>query len=209
MSSTFESITQATLDMGYSLSESFGTRGDPLGCFDAMPVSSIGWVVTSFVELLLFLPVLCQWKSLQMRKTKLPMRISGHGPLKAQDVMTLMARDSIVYFAVIILCCLLPTIIYFTSEGLDNSGVHLSYSIVVFFEDTALESNAYQTIVITIMTILAPKMLINLQAEYYGLVWIIATELSWDIQFAELSGVQIADEVQSADNAETVDRVVE
>ncbi|EJD04615.1 uncharacterized protein FOMMEDRAFT_155767 [Fomitiporia mediterranea MF3/22] len=57
-------------------------------------------------------------------------------------------------------------------------------SFWIFF---AAYRNAYQTIVITIITILAPKMLINLRAEYYGPVGIIATQLSWDAQGAEYS----------------------
>ena len=59
-----------------------------------------------------------------------------------------------------------------------------------------MESNAYQTIVITVMTILAPKMFINLRAEYYGPVGIITTELSWDARNTENSALEIISNVE-------------
>ena len=56
-------------------------------------------------------------------------------------------------------------------------------TLVASFLDALL--NPYQTFVITLMTILAPKLLIKLRAEYYGPIGEVATDLSWN---AELSG---------------------
>ncbi|EJD04939.1 uncharacterized protein FOMMEDRAFT_27218 [Fomitiporia mediterranea MF3/22] len=70
------------------------------GCVDGHPMSGIAWTMTSSVELLLFLLVL--WKTMQLKELSLPTRISmpRDGPMKTQSITALMARDSIVYFAV-------------------------------------------------------------------------------------------------------------
>ncbi|EJD05101.1 uncharacterized protein FOMMEDRAFT_154282 [Fomitiporia mediterranea MF3/22] len=156
------------------------------GCLSAPFMSGISWAAVSSVELLLFVLVL--WKTIQVKGLKFPTWISRstNGPRTTQDIATLMARDSVVYFAVIFSVALLGSVLTFLSERSDSRGF-----LLVFFRD----SNAYQTIVITIMTILAPKMLINIRAEYYGPVGIIATEISWD-QISEHPRPQITNDVE-------------
>lgn len=43
--------------------------------------------------------------------------------------------------------------------------------------------NAYQAVVITVMTILAPKLLVNLRAEYYGPIETLTEsyQLPWNV----------------------------
>ncbi|EJD04614.1 uncharacterized protein FOMMEDRAFT_155766 [Fomitiporia mediterranea MF3/22] len=147
------------------------------GCLDVTHVSGVGWTVTSFVELLLFLPVL--YKTVCMRKFSFPIHISRDNPPKKEDIITLMARDSIVYFAVIFSICLLGAILVFISERIPKDSDASEF--------LSFNSNTYLTVAITIITILAPKMLINLRAEYYGPVGLIATQLSWNAQAPERS----------------------
>ncbi|EJD04941.1 uncharacterized protein FOMMEDRAFT_154089 [Fomitiporia mediterranea MF3/22] len=150
-------------------------------------MAGVAWIVASSVELLLFLLIL--WKTIQLKKFRIPTcnpQSKGH-LANTQDITTLMARDSIMYFAIIFSVCLLGAIISFIRErGLTDSKI----SIFLFYNQ-----NAYFTIAVTVMTILAPKMLINIRAEYYGSAGITATELSWDVQNAERSGLRISADV--------------
>ncbi|EJD05212.1 uncharacterized protein FOMMEDRAFT_166829 [Fomitiporia mediterranea MF3/22] len=145
----------------------------PLTCTGALPMSGIAWSVTAFVELLLFLLVI--WKTIQLRKEYVLGYDKGH-IFKTQDIVALMARDSIVYFALIFSVCSMGVVITFVQEhdkGLDGD---IGFTIENL-------KNAYQTVVITVMTIFAPQLLINLRAESYGPVGIIATQLTtWNAE---------------------------
>ncbi|OCB92224.1 hypothetical protein A7U60_g375 [Sanghuangporus baumii] len=142
----------------------------PFVCIDALPISGIGWAVTSFVELLLFLLVTFKAQVGKVHRNVL------HGPgifSDTNDIATAMARDSVAYFAAIFTACLAGTILVFTSER----NVFGRFS--EFFN---FIRNAYEIIVITIMTILAPKLILDLRARYYGTEEVKSTQLSWNFE---------------------------
>ncbi|EJD05194.1 uncharacterized protein FOMMEDRAFT_154409 [Fomitiporia mediterranea MF3/22] len=100
-----------------------------------------------------------------------PVKHTGHHRVNGKRLHSVLHHLPPRIFSV----CLLGAILVFIAER--AVGAHaLSFAFHFF------GPNAYHTIVITVMTTLAPKMLINLRAEYYGPVGIIATELSWDAQ---------------------------
>ncbi|EJD05218.1 uncharacterized protein FOMMEDRAFT_154433 [Fomitiporia mediterranea MF3/22] len=146
-------------------------------------MSGVAWTLTAFFEMILF--VLTLWKSVQLKRSKLAMDNPRDELPRAEHIITLMARDSIMYFAIIFSICLLGAILVFIA---DESPVSINNPFFVDFNKFG--SNAYQTIVITIVTILAPRMLINLREERYGPVGIIPTALSWDVCVPEHSGLQ-------------------
>lgn len=49
--------------------------------------------------------------------------------------------------------------------------------------------NAYGTIVITIITILAPKLILNLRVAYYGPPEDIASDLTWNVHVSTSSAI--------------------
>ncbi|EJD05192.1 uncharacterized protein FOMMEDRAFT_154407 [Fomitiporia mediterranea MF3/22] len=170
-----------------------------IDCLFEPHTSGIAWTVTSFVELLLFLLVL--GKTARMRNDKSPICISRGGSPNTRDITSLMARDSIGYFAMnalylsifimliiddrwirIFFVCLIGAILVFAAE--EKASNPRSFIFAYFC------SNAYQASAITIMSILAPKMFISLRAECYGSVGIIATELSWNAQAMDYPNLQ-------------------
>lgn len=66
----------------------------------ATPMSAIGWLITSVVELFLYAMVL--WKARQRRKlsAEIALGLSSRLGLRVQDVTTIMAKHSRAYFAV-------------------------------------------------------------------------------------------------------------
>ncbi|KAL5520283.1 hypothetical protein ACEPAG_9496 [Sanghuangporus baumii] len=153
----------------------------PDTCMSAVPISGTGWAVTSFVELLLFLLVVL--KAGCRERIRSMMRKSEGQPSQPLDVTTSMAKDSISYFAITFTVCLIGVALVFTVE---------KHSM-----------NAYETIVITIMTILAPKLILNLRAAYYGPPEDIATQLTWNVQVStssttnrELESVCVREELE-------------
>ncbi|KAL5520282.1 hypothetical protein ACEPAG_9495 [Sanghuangporus baumii] len=144
-------------------------------CMVSTPISGIGWAVTSFVELLLFLLVVL--KAGCRERIRSMMRMSNSQPSRQHDVTTSMARDSISYFAIIFTICLIGATFTFAAE-------HHSNTIILFIYR---ELNAYETIVITMITILAPKLILNLRAAYYGPPEDITTQLTWNAQMSTSS----------------------
>ncbi|EJD08282.1 uncharacterized protein FOMMEDRAFT_151036 [Fomitiporia mediterranea MF3/22] len=153
------------------------------GCLAAPSSAGIAWTVTSSVELVLFLLVL--WKIVKAKMAKRASFVLGDGRPSTQDMTALMARDSISYFAIIFSICLVGAI----SEFLTNRHIIKDQNLLLFLSYIL---HAYLPFVITIMTILTTKMLINLRAEYYGPSRILATELSWDVDSSENYSLQFA-----------------
>ncbi|OCB91607.1 hypothetical protein A7U60_g1145 [Sanghuangporus baumii] len=86
------------------------------------------------------------------------------------DILTTaMARESIVYFVVIFTVCFIAVVLVFIFEH-----VHIDDESVLF------QMNAYETIVITVMAILAPKLIIDLRAECYHQSATSTIQLSWN-----------------------------
>ncbi|KAL5498437.1 hypothetical protein ACEPAH_2579 [Sanghuangporus vaninii] len=148
----------------------------PFVCIDALPISGIGWAVTSFAELLLFLLVIFKAQVGKVHKNVL------HGPgifSDTNDIATDMARDSVAYFAAIFTDCLAnsPIVLLLFPE----------YSAYLpkfgrFSEFFNFIRNAYEIIFITIMTVLAPKLILDLRSRYYGTEEVKSTQLSWNFE---------------------------
>ncbi|KAL5525342.1 hypothetical protein ACEPAF_9212 [Sanghuangporus sanghuang] len=83
-----------------------------------------------------------------------------------------MAKDSLAYFAIIFTVCLIGATLVFVVE-------HHINAVTLFIGN---QMNAYETIVITMMTILSPKLVLNLRAAYYGPPEDVATQLAWNAQ---------------------------
>ncbi|KAL5498432.1 hypothetical protein ACEPAH_2574 [Sanghuangporus vaninii] len=170
----FLSIEQGTCGFGSCLSTpSFDDFH--FACMDSAPISGIGWAVTSFVELLLFLLVVL--KAGSRERIRSVMRKSNSQPARPLDVTTSMAKDSISYFAMIFTMCLIGATLVFIVE-------HHSNAVTSFI---GTQMNAYETIVITIMTILAPKLVLNLRAAYYGPPEDVTMQLVWNAQMSTSS----------------------
>ncbi|KAL5501755.1 hypothetical protein ACEPAH_9015 [Sanghuangporus vaninii] len=150
-----------------------------LGCSLTVQITGVAWGVTSFLEFILFVLVFVKaqaWKICIRKKGT-----TGDGAPRVRDIITTMARDSISYFAILAdysnTLRRIFTICLFTSFC---TSFYMTY-YSRFFYFMYIESNALETIVITIMTILAPKLILNLRAEYYGLNQTDQVELTWNV----------------------------
>ncbi|KAL5525381.1 hypothetical protein ACEPAF_9251 [Sanghuangporus sanghuang] len=139
-------------------------------------MSAIGWLLNAVIELLLFILVLRKCKKAEGRGEPRRYTLRSRNP----DMIMLMARDSTSYFAVIFSLCLAGTVLGFVTE---MGNVWTSFKVFL-----ASQMNAYQTLVLTAMTILAPKLLINMRAEFYrpvgGYLNSQTTQLTWNIATA-------------------------
>ncbi|KAL5479031.1 hypothetical protein ACEPAI_2319 [Sanghuangporus weigelae] len=144
-------------------------------CMVSNPISGAGWAVTSFVELLLFLLVVLKVGCRE--RIGSVMRKSNCQPSRPLDVTTSMAKDSISYFAIIFTICLIGAALVFAVEYHSNGVTSFIGS----------QMNAYETIVITMMTILAPKLILNLRAAYYDPPEDVATQLTWNVHMSTSS----------------------
>ncbi|EJD05206.1 uncharacterized protein FOMMEDRAFT_145758 [Fomitiporia mediterranea MF3/22] len=77
----------------------FIIQGDSSSCVLAIPMSPIAWSIASFVELLLLLLVIL--KMAELKTLKKPLHVSRGDTLQTQDITATMARDSILYFAMV------------------------------------------------------------------------------------------------------------
>ncbi|KAL5479030.1 hypothetical protein ACEPAI_2318 [Sanghuangporus weigelae] len=148
---------------------------DELACMKSLPMAAFGWAITSFVELLLCLLVV--FKAGNWERIRCMMHKSNSQPSPTRDVTTAMARDSVAYFAIIFTVCSVGTVIAFTVQFRINDITSFIYH----------ELNAYETIVITLVTILAPNLILNLRMAYYGPPEDGSTYLSWNVQVPTLS----------------------
>ncbi|PAV15451.1 hypothetical protein PNOK_0921500 [Pyrrhoderma noxium] len=103
------------------------------------PIAAVSWLVVSTVE-------------------RAEPTLDGRNP----DVMATIARDSITYFAVIFTLGLIATILSFITE------INLPETSNAFHFIAHL-LNTYRIVVITTMSILAPRMLISIRLEVYRL----------------------------------------
>ncbi|PAV15368.1 hypothetical protein PNOK_0913100 [Pyrrhoderma noxium] len=99
--------------------------------------------------------------------------------LKAHDIMEVMAKDSTNYFIILFSVSAIETIAAFVTE------VHIANSPAPWMNPYNILHwllNVYQTMAVAVMTILAPRMLINIRSEMYNpdnLSFPVST-LTWD-----------------------------
>ncbi|KAI5117777.1 hypothetical protein M0805_000420, partial [Coniferiporia weirii] len=147
-------------------------------CTEASPdIAFSGWIGAFLVELI-FLILLLR-KTRKMKKEGGEARDDESQP-HVHDVIGLMARDSKSYFIRIFAFCAVGTcfnILPFLDDVNFKSTTAVKvYSLLVVQQNTVL------TVVIIAVTILAPKLLVNIRMEYYGPVGSLAekTQLSWN-----------------------------
>ncbi|KAL5498436.1 hypothetical protein ACEPAH_2578 [Sanghuangporus vaninii] len=139
-------------------------------CMYALPISGIGWAVTSVVELLLF--VLVIMKARKWEGSDSATQAVKNNPPRVRHIATRMARASIVYFAVIFTVCCIGAAVMFIEE---NAPFNVLIRWIIEYNRLP-----YETFVITVMTILAPKLILDLRKEFYGPPERKDTELTWN-----------------------------
>ncbi|KAI5117674.1 hypothetical protein M0805_002072 [Coniferiporia weirii] len=125
------------------------------------PMSGIGWLKISLLESILFVMVLIKARRAKGSLNTLPSNVEIGLKQRTRGITAVMAQDSLTYFAIIFTACLVGTCLSFVSQvrfSLNSRTAFFIYS----------QLNAYQTVVVAIMTILAPNLLIRLRKEYYG-----------------------------------------
>ncbi|KAI5114918.1 hypothetical protein M0805_001667, partial [Coniferiporia weirii] len=135
-----------------------------LTCTEASPgIAFSGWIGAFLVELIFLILLLI--KTRKMKKEGGEARGDETQP-HMHDVIGLMARDSKSYFIRIFAFCTVATcfniLTFFSGDNFKSKAAFIAFFILL------LQQNTILTVVIIAVTILAPKLLLNIRMEYYG-----------------------------------------
>ncbi|EJD05225.1 uncharacterized protein FOMMEDRAFT_154439 [Fomitiporia mediterranea MF3/22] len=130
-----------------------------------------------FTELVFLCLVL--WKIRQSSKLREDYKLADEMQPHNHDLIGLMANDSKKYFFWMFFICFIGTCLNVLNI-VENTALQ-SFSFAVLLPVTI--NNAYATFAIAAVTILAPKLILNLRIEHYGPVGSLVekSQLSWKV----------------------------
>ncbi|PAV21580.1 hypothetical protein PNOK_0153700 [Pyrrhoderma noxium] len=128
--------------------------------FNSYPMAPLSWIIILTIETILFTLVYLKYRQLKKEEGISLLRRTYQN----QNIAIIIARDSTKYFAIIFVLCLLGTLASLGAE-FDPNFIGTKDQVFTLFISGCL--NAYHTLPIVAMSILAPKLLISIRTSYY------------------------------------------
>ncbi|KAI5117730.1 hypothetical protein M0805_006215 [Coniferiporia weirii] len=145
-----------------------------------IPMSGTGWLTASTVEFILFVMVFMKYRQTKSDRIILSLTAGSVAESRMHDITTIMAKDSTTYFAIIFTICFIGTCVSFVTQGKNMANNPIAVTM-------GTQLNAYETLTVVIMTLLAPNLLLKLRVEYYGPTEEISLA-TWNAAEPELDG---------------------